>query len=182
MVSQVPKLSPASLNHGDCFVLDCGLSVFLWTGRDANKYEKTKAAGFLQALTNERGGLGKVEVGYVLDEPSSESESSCVDEPDADDVRFFSVLMGRGGVDASGEPASDEAEEEAKTFLSSEDLLNAKLAILPAETGGCDEMHGREKRGDIVLFQYMDDGEILPVEDDGGEVLKVGVLGGWFFG
>lgn len=40
-VSTVP-LSAASLNAGDVFILDAGLKIYIFNGRYANKFEKTK--------------------------------------------------------------------------------------------------------------------------------------------
>lgn len=40
-VSTVP-LSVASLNAGDVFILDAGLKIYIFNGRFANKFEKTK--------------------------------------------------------------------------------------------------------------------------------------------
>lgn len=37
-------VSNASLNTGDCFILDCGKSLYLYNGSDSNKHEKAKVS------------------------------------------------------------------------------------------------------------------------------------------
>jgi gelsolin len=58
-------LSKNSLNSGDVFILDAGLTAYQWNGKSSNKDEKIKAAQFLQQLESERHGKCKTE---VLDE------------------------------------------------------------------------------------------------------------------
>lgn len=38
------ELSAKSLNHGDVFILDCGKTLYLWTGKEASYKEKIKGA------------------------------------------------------------------------------------------------------------------------------------------
>lgn len=40
----------ASLNIGDVFILDAGLKLFLWSGPDANMYEKSKGVELMQRI------------------------------------------------------------------------------------------------------------------------------------
>ncbi len=42
-------VSHASLNSGDVFILDAGLKLYQWNGKDSNKYEKAKALDVVQA-------------------------------------------------------------------------------------------------------------------------------------
>jgi hypothetical protein len=42
-------VSHASLNSGDVFILDAGLTLYQWNGKDSNKYEKAKALDVVQA-------------------------------------------------------------------------------------------------------------------------------------
>ncbi len=46
-----------SVNEGDSFLLDCGLELHVWHGKEAGIMEKNKAANLAQALTDERGGM-----------------------------------------------------------------------------------------------------------------------------
>lgn len=39
-----------SLNTGDVFILDAGLTLYLWTGENANMYEKSQGVQFLQRI------------------------------------------------------------------------------------------------------------------------------------
>lgn len=48
-VFSVP-VSGASLNEGDCFVLDLGLQLYCWNGAQANMFEKAKAGEIAQAI------------------------------------------------------------------------------------------------------------------------------------
>lgn len=43
----------ASLNHGDCFILDDGFELFQWNGRDASTAEKSKSLTVTSAIKNE---------------------------------------------------------------------------------------------------------------------------------
>jgi villin 1/advillin len=50
-----------SLNDGDVFVLDVGLTIYVWNGKSANKYEKVKGADVAREInSNERGARAKV--------------------------------------------------------------------------------------------------------------------------
>jgi len=55
-VTQVP-LGVSSMNEGDVFVLDAGLTIFSWFGDSAGVFEKRKANDVVEDLKNER--LGK---------------------------------------------------------------------------------------------------------------------------
>lgn len=43
-------VSGASLNEGDCFVLDLGLQLYCWFGAEANMFERAKAGEIAQAI------------------------------------------------------------------------------------------------------------------------------------
>ncbi|CAM9905149.1 unnamed protein product, partial [Sphacelaria rigidula] len=47
--SEVP-CSSSSLNTGDVFILDAGLKLFLWSGPEANMYEKSKGLQTMQRI------------------------------------------------------------------------------------------------------------------------------------
>jgi hypothetical protein len=52
-----PRVFPApvvasSLNEGDCFVLDLGVNIYIWTGADANQFEKVAALNFAINVKN----------------------------------------------------------------------------------------------------------------------------------
>ena len=46
---QVP-CSTDSLNTGDVFILDAGLKLYLWSGAEANMYEKSKGVQTMQRI------------------------------------------------------------------------------------------------------------------------------------
>jgi hypothetical protein len=84
-VTVVP-MRAASLNAGDVFVLDLGLSLIQWNGAEANRREKAKALDVVADIrNNERGGRATV--------------STCEqgEEPD----EFWTALGGRGPVAAA---------------------------------------------------------------------------------
>lgn len=57
------------MNSGDVFVLDVGLTIFQWNGKNANANEKLKAGAFLDSIVSARGGDTKK---VVLDEGSDQ--------------------------------------------------------------------------------------------------------------
>jgi len=77
-------LSTKSLNQGDVFLLDCGLTIYQFNGSKSSGQERTKGAALARAIDDERKGLPKIEV-YT--------------EGDADipDV-FWSTLGGKGTI------------------------------------------------------------------------------------
>jgi gelsolin len=84
-VVEVP-LSAASLNSGDVFILDLGLAVHQWNGKQSNVAERNKAAQLVRAIDDERG--SKVAV-------------SVHEEGDKDLAEFWQHLGGEKPVAAS---------------------------------------------------------------------------------
>jgi len=60
MVEEV-KLRRKYLNSGDVFILDLGLELYQWNGKESNKDERAKAVEFMMSLRSDRGGRPKVE-------------------------------------------------------------------------------------------------------------------------
>eukprot|EP01113_Clastostelium_recurvatum_P022583 TRINITY_DN269_c0_g1_i3.p1 TRINITY_DN269_c0_g1~~TRINITY_DN269_c0_g1_i3.p1 ORF type:complete len:375 (+),score=135.66 TRINITY_DN269_c0_g1_i3:126-1250(+) len=89
-VTEVP-LSYQSLNSGDVFVLDAGITIYQWIGSSASGSEKTKASMLSQALEEERNG---------------KSHNVVVDEG-KDDAEFFKVLGGKGPIASAAAGGSD---------------------------------------------------------------------------
>lgn len=82
-VQQVEK-SFRSLNDGDVFILDLGLTIFQWNGSKANKYEKFKGLEMTQKIKmQERGGKPVV---VYLDAKSTDG--------DAEGQPFWALLGG----------------------------------------------------------------------------------------
>lgn len=55
---QIP-VDAKNLNHGDAFVLDAGLKVYMWAGEEANAFEKSKAANLQNNIVGSRNGKAK---------------------------------------------------------------------------------------------------------------------------
>jgi gelsolin len=73
VVAQVPA-AKSSLNSGDVYILDMGLTIYQWNGSGASVFEKNKAVEFLNNMKADR--PGKAITVEVLDEGSSGFDSS----------------------------------------------------------------------------------------------------------
>jgi gelsolin len=60
----------ASLNSGDCFLLDLGLKILQWNGSKSGGIERNKAGSLARAMDDERGGKAEV---VVLQEGEEEA-------------------------------------------------------------------------------------------------------------
>lgn len=69
-VQQV-KLSWSSMNHGDGFILDLGLKLWVWQGEEAGKMEKIKALEVARRIRDEERG-GRAEVSPIDDHKEPE--------------------------------------------------------------------------------------------------------------
>ncbi|XP_008295305.1 scinderin like a [Stegastes partitus] len=57
------SLEWASFNKGDCFIIDLGKDIFLWSGSESNRYERLKAIQMANDIRdNERNGRADVEI------------------------------------------------------------------------------------------------------------------------
>uniref|UniRef100_A0A7S4KLT6 HP domain-containing protein n=1 Tax=Guillardia theta TaxID=55529 RepID=A0A7S4KLT6_GUITH len=93
---QQVKVHHESLNSGDVFILDDGLTLYQWNGRESNKYEKAKGLDVvLKIKDDERGGRAKI---VPLDE-GSETED------------FWKALGGQGKIKSAEEAGDDETSE-----------------------------------------------------------------------
>ena len=89
-VSVVP-LSAASLNSGDVFILDLGLTLYQWNGSEANRKEKAKGLEVCTGLKDdERGGKARIKVCDQGSEPTA----------------FWEGIGGRGAVAPAVEDAT----------------------------------------------------------------------------
>ena len=58
---QQTKLSWRSLNNGDVFILDLGLTIYVWNGESAGRLEKIKGLDVARRIRDEeRGGRAKI--------------------------------------------------------------------------------------------------------------------------
>jgi len=97
-VVEVP-LSHKSLNSGDAFILDGGLTIYTWIGKKAGTAEKQRVGQLAQAIDDERGGKP---VRHVVNEGDK-----------GDDAKAFWTAL--GGEGAVGEATSDDEAWEKKT-------------------------------------------------------------------
>jgi len=95
-VSQV-ELSRESLNSGDVFILDNGLKVYQWNGKESGPMEKNKGATLCRAIDDERKGLPQV---IVLEEKDNNGD-------------FWALLGGNGAIKTAAEGGGDEEENKA---------------------------------------------------------------------
>jgi len=90
---QVP-LGLASLNSGDVFVLDLGLSLLQFNGRQSAPQERSKAAEICRVIASERGGATRITV---------------FEEDDAEWPQEWLNVLGRGPIATAEQGGSDEA-------------------------------------------------------------------------
>mmetsp|Transcript_3837 Transcript_3837/g.11308 ORF Transcript_3837/g.11308 Transcript_3837/m.11308 type:complete len:399 (-) Transcript_3837:9-1205(-) len=88
-VNEVPR-QRSSLNQGDCFVLDAGLVIYVWEGKQSSAFEKHKANLLAEELESEREGHAKAT--HDLD------------------ARFWELLGGEGPIRGADE--ADKAPEQ----------------------------------------------------------------------
>jgi len=118
----VPVAS-SSLNTGDSFILDMGMTIYLWNGKNANKYEKAKGANLCQKIKdNERG--GKARVVFMDEEPNN--------------AEFWGALGGQ--IEVTNEGESDAAAEKAakaatKLFKVSDAAGSLEVTEIPTNDG-----------------------------------------------
>ena len=60
---QQTQLAWSSMNSGDVFILDLGLTLYVWNGKESGRLEKVKGLDVARRIRDEeRGGRAKVEV------------------------------------------------------------------------------------------------------------------------
>ena len=139
-VKEVP-VAASSLNSGDVFILDAGLSLYIFNGPTANKFEKAKGLEVLNGIKNDnRGGRAEIFIinedlqneafwsalgGYVDPNslPAGESDESV---PTKLPNRLLHVS------DASGELVQTEVDLGPKAVLSKELLISDDVFIVLA--------------------------------------------------
>jgi len=93
-VKEIP-LSGASLLSSDSFILDAGLQIWQWSGKNANAFEKRKGEHVIGKLKEERNGTPK---------------SIHLDEGD-DDADFWKIVGGKPASIAAGSVATGDEEK-----------------------------------------------------------------------
>lgn len=100
-INQV-KLSRDSLNEGDVFILDAGMTLYQWNGVHANKYEKFKGLELITQIRDQERG-GKPEL-IFLDQGVNDAGVYT----DVDAEPFWKLLGGRGPVKSASDGGDDE--------------------------------------------------------------------------
>jgi len=105
LVTQVPMKS-SSMNHGDVYILDCGLTLYRWIGQEANKYEKFKSMQVTNKIKDEeRGGKSKI---VILTSENDEGK---------DAEEFWKVLGSKSDVKSAKEGGSDAMKKKKPTLI-----------------------------------------------------------------
>ncbi|XP_050394961.1 actin depolymerising venom protein gelsolin 1 [Patella vulgata] len=147
------KCDVSSLNQGDVFILDSGLTIFIWVGPKSTKREKLKAAEVAKIIKDEERG-GKAQVLFVEEKWDRDtkffkalgSEGQISDEDTGGDDHEFerteqnTVKLYRVS-DASG---SLEMEEVGSKPLNREDLDSNDCFILDSGPSGIYIWVGKE--------------------------------------
>jgi hypothetical protein len=107
-MTEVP-MSAASLNAGDCFILDANDKIFVWNGTDANKNEKAKSKELAEII---RGNGLHSKLGAVVVPAMNQGSET---------AEFWAAIGGQGAIKA-GIPDAEEAPAEPKKlwFLANE--------------------------------------------------------------
>jgi len=141
-VTQV-ETSHKSLNSGDVFILDAGLTIYQWNGTKAGPGEKMKGAQLCRAFVEERKGRAKIEV---------------LEEKGKDLGEFWKLLGGEGPV-KSAEEGGDDAEHEKASDKILFRLSDATGTMEFTEVG----------RGNNIKKSQLDSNDVF-ILDTGAEV------------
>jgi len=124
-VKEVP-LAAASLNNGDVFVLDAGLTLYQFNGSEASRMEKAKGLEVTANInSNERGAKATV---HILEYPGDASKEEF--------KQFWTELGGEGPVadaKAGGDDAEDERASAAGSQLFRVSDASGTLEVTPVE-------------------------------------------------
>lgn len=102
-------MAAASLNAGDCFILDANQKIYVWHGKDANKNEKAKSQELAQII---RGSGLHSKLGAVVVGPIAQGS-----EPE----EFWAAVGGRGAIGPAVPDPEEPAPEPKKLwFLANE--------------------------------------------------------------
>lgn len=153
-IIQVP-LAWSSLNSGDAFVLDNGLTIYQWNGKKASGLEKTKAAGLCRSIDDDRSGKAAV---IVLDEGDTGAQ--------AED---FSKLLSGSPSQVLTKEAAEKIMEDAANKNGSNAPKSVKLIRLSDASGSINEKDETPKDG--VLKRSMLDTKDVFICDVGCEVI-----------
>lgn len=118
VVREVEK-SYKSLNSGDVFLLDAGMTVMQWNGVNSNPQERRKGAEFSYGIQQERNGTPKITVYSTLSEIKIIISLfiNNIGEGDGDLADFWQLLGGEGKVTSGAAAGNDGAATNAPKRL-----------------------------------------------------------------
>ncbi|XP_015782794.1 adseverin isoform X2 [Tetranychus urticae] len=130
IVREVTPISWASMNHGDVFILDSVVRVFLWQGNQANYMEKIQGAKIAQQLKAEHGPECN---GIVIMEDGSEVESKSSTER-AEFENYLPLSQKEDSIGSSKNDQEDERIERASLKLYKVSDESGSLKIIHVNT------------------------------------------------
>merc|ERR1712130_116845 len=101
-INQV-ELKGESLTAGDCYILDAGLNIYQWQGKNSNTSEKTRAHQYAVGLVSDRNGKPKI---HVIDQVDK-------DFPDG----FWDILGGQPDEIKDDDGDDDEWEKKSEKLM-----------------------------------------------------------------
>jgi len=133
-------IGTANMNHGDVFILDCGLNIWQWNGKNSPPMERNKAAGVVASLKQEREGKPTVK---VIDDGDNVNN----------DPEFWKLV---------GDPAKIQAQSVPKETVESkpEDL---KLFRLSDKSG---KMDLKQEGAGKLTYAMLDHNDVFIIDDN----------------
>jgi len=138
-------LARDSLNSGDVFILDAGLNIYQWDGKESAPGERFKASQVAHALVEERKGLAKVTV---------------YDEGTKDAKPFWDLLGGEGPVKTAKEGGDD-------SLVTKNEKFEKRLMEVSDSTG---KLQMKEIAVGAAIKRSLLKSEEVYIFDDGAEV------------
>ncbi|PRP86643.1 hypothetical protein PROFUN_05122 [Planoprotostelium fungivorum] len=129
-------LSYRGLNSGDCFLVDAGMQIWQWNGRECNAAERRKATDIMSGLLNERCGRPKIKSVDEGDEPEE----------------FWALIGGKGPIATASQGGSDDLDFERnkpKLFRLSDSGGKLELTLVSV---GTSNNHNLLDTNDVFLF------------------------------
>jgi len=135
--------SHKSLNAGDVFVLDAGLTIIQWNGQKSGLAERRKAAEFTKTLEGERNGRARTKV----------------NEQGSEDSDFWDKLGGQGPVKSAEEGGSDDEVGQTKGGSMASKKFEKRLFRLSDASGSLKMT--KEASGAAVNVNKLDSADVF---------------------
>jgi gelsolin len=137
-ITEVP-IKRESLNHSDVFVLDTGLKLYQFNGKNSHTGERGKAAQLARAIDDERGGKPVV---IIIEDGQHHG--------DADEKAFWDYFGGEGEIAEEGAPDAEvEANIPAKKLFR---LSDASGSLSFTEEASGKILLSQFHSGDVFIF------------------------------